>query len=246
MAFCTVLLFATAVLAQAQVSPVDSTAGGKSGRDRIRVRPDSAAISNEPSPSNLPGLPAEKPAKSIVERDAAPPIVDPRNDSLSRKERRRSGLLPPDPDVAVRRSLFLPGWGQAYNRSWWKVPIVYAGFGAIGFFVVDNHRQYKYHQAAAICVGDTNCTDYPEFSGFSVSNVISIRDFHRRFRDLSVIIGGLWYGIQAIDAYIEAHLKPFNVNEDLSLRVKPTINMDPFRPRQPFYLGATISLNLRK
>ena len=172
---------------------------------------------------------------------------EPWNDTtLSRRERRRAGLLPPDPAVAVRRSLLLPGWGQVYNRSVWKVPVIYAGFGVIGFFVVDNHREYKYHQEAAICVQDTNCTGFTEFDGRDVSNVISIRDFHRRLRDLNVIIGALWYGIQAIDSYIEAHLKPFNVNEDLSMHIRPSLQMDPFRTNRQMYLGATISLKLRK
>ena len=240
------LIFAFHVEGFSQVSPTDSTGKGKTGRSRNGVQPDSGRVNVEPSPSNLPNSDEEEEiVRSILERQQMEEATT-EDTSLTRRQRRQAGLLPPDPNVAVRRSLVLPGWGQAYNRSWWKIPIVYAGFGVITFFVVDNHRQYKYHQAAAICVQDTNCTTYPEFDGFDVSNVISIRDFHRRYRDLNIIIGGLWYGLQAIDAYIEAHLKPFNVNEDLSMRIRPNLQMDPFRQNTQVYLGATLSLQLRR
>lgn len=250
--FCVLLLVGAFQLdGLSQVIPNDSIPPQKSDRKRTEVPKDSSAtespikVIEEPSPSNLPGKMEDGSLESIVEKNKAK--EEPWNDTtLSRRERRRAGLLPPDPNVAVRRSLVLPGWGQVYNRSVYKVPFIYAGFGVLGFFVVDNHRQYKYHQRAAICVQDTNCTDYPEFNGFDVSNVISIRDFHRRFRDFNVILGVLWYGIQAIDSYIEAHLKPFNVNEDLSMHIRPTLNMDPFRRNQQVFMGATISLKLRK
>ena len=165
--------------------------------------------------------------------------------TLTKRQRKLALLAPPDPNVALRRSLLLPGWGQIYNRSAWKVPIIYAGFGGLGVMFVYNHREYRYHKLAAICISDESCTDYPEFAGFSQENVISTREFHRRYRDLSVIIGAPWYALNGIDAYVEAHLQPFEVGDDLSLRVKPAVLPDPFQQRN-VYLGASISLGFRK
>ncbi len=165
--------------------------------------------------------------------------------ALSRRKLRLSTLAPPDPNVALRRSLLLPGWGQVYNRSAWKVPVIYAGFAGLGYMFAFNHREYRYYKLAAICVGTDTCTAYPEFDGFSQENIISDREFHRRYRDLSVIIGALWYTLNVLDAYIEAHLQPFDVGDDLSLRVKPSVLPDPFQQRT-VYLGASISLGLGK
>jgi len=160
--------------------------------------------------------------------------------------------LPPDPNVAARRSLVLPGWGQAYNRSAWKIPIVYAGFGAIGFFIVDNNRQYQLNREAVLCLVDTSEAACPggsvnnlddSFVGLSVDNVISQREFYRRNRDLTIIVGVLWYGLQAIDAYIEAHMKPFDVGDDLSLHIKPSLDLGNFARPSPTF-GATISLRI--
>ncbi len=124
------------------------------------------------------------------------------------------------------------------------MPIIYAGFGGLAYMFVFNHKQYRYHKLAAICISE-DCAGYPEFEGFSQENVISTREFHRRYRDMSVIIAGLWYTLNGIDAYVEAHLQPFDVSDDLSLRIKPSVLPDPFQQRN-VYLGASISLGFRK
>lgn len=128
-----------------------------------------------------------------------------------------------DPDVAWKRSAMLPGLGQAYNRAYWKIPIVYAGFGALGYFFVDNHKSYKEFQAGYQCRLDTSCTD--TFTGIQNSTMVSARDYYRRNRDFTVILGVLWYGINLVDAYVEAHLKYFDVSDDLSLQMKPSLMM---------------------
>ncbi|MEM7037597.1 MAG: DUF5683 domain-containing protein [Bacteroidota bacterium] len=153
-----------------------------------------------------------------------------------------------DPNKAARRSLVLPGWGQVYNRSWWKVPIIYGGFGAFAYFAVDNHRRYITHRDIAICKLRDACNDttaYPDFVLYDVNSVITIRDFHRRYRDFNIILGGLWYAIQVIDALVEAHLKDFNVTPDLSMRLKPDVIFNP-RNRSNVMMGATLSIRLRR
>lgn len=164
----------------------------------------------------------------------------------SKRKQRLDGLLPPNPQVAVRRSLILPGWGQIYNRSAWKVPVIYGGFAVFAAFIIDNNKQYKYHSDAVKCIQTTGCTGFSEFDDTPVENVISTREFHRRFRDLNFIFAGLWYMLQAVDAYTEAHLKEFDVSDDLSLQLRPSMMAAPFKRNSQVYMGATFSIRLRK
>lgn len=148
-----------------------------------------------------------------------------------------------DPKIAVRRSLLLPGLGQVYNDRWWKVPIIYGGFAAFGVFIVQNHAEYNSWDKIVKCKDDSlACDVYP---GYDMATVISFREYHRRYRDLNVIFATLWYTMNAVEAYIDAHLKGFNVSDDLSLHVNPNLSIDPFRQRS-LYMGASISLRLRK
>ncbi|MBK9448776.1 MAG: hypothetical protein IPN95_05050 [Bacteroidetes bacterium] len=162
-------------------------------------------------------------------------------------------LSPPreryDAKVAVRRSLLLPGWGQLYNRRPWKVPIIYAGFGVFAFFIIDNHRGYLDYDKAVKCVGfPGTCNPNPYYvlgQTYGVQGLINIREGFRRYRDLNFIIAGLWYTLQAVDAYVDAHMRGFNVSEDLSLDFHPNVGIDPFR-QNSLYTGMTVSLKLRK
>lgn len=133
-----------------------------------------------------------------------------------------------DPNVAYKRALILPGWGQAYNRSYWKIPIVYAGLGGLGYWFYFNNQQYKIYQTAYRYSIDGDSTTNP----LNVPNVDTkgtsdgfraARDQYRRDRDLSVIYIAAFYVLQAIEAYTNAHLKYFDVEENLSMQVAPTL-----------------------
>ena len=228
--------------ALAQVTPGDSTRSGKGNVKNRQTVKDS--------------LPREIPV--VIGKDTLPTdtLIGPLSRTAKReahqakrlKIKTERGL--PDPKIAVRRSMLLPGLGQAYNRSWWKIPVVYAGFGTFAYLFATNHKEYKLFQSIAICKGDTtgSCdanTLYPEYAQFDINSIIAQRDQFRRLRDLNVIISVLWYTLQSIDAYVEAHLKGFNVSEDLSMRIKPSLSIDPFR-RSRLYMGASFSIQLRK
>ena len=174
-------------------------------------------------------------------------------DSTQKKKRKRLKRGTPewdawastlDPNVAWKRSAALPGLGQAYNRSYWKIPIVYAGFGTLGYFFVSNHIQYKNYQVANRCRLDPNCTDADTFPGLGAGTVVDARDFYRRNRDFTVILGVLWYGINIVDAYVEAHLKYFDVSDDLSLQFKPSLMMVQDQRRR-LVPGAGLTLRIK-
>jgi len=136
----------------------------------------------------------------------------------------------------------LPGAGQIYNKKYWKLPIVYAGFGVIGYFAVINRNEYlKYHDAyvCSATLGE-ECTNELA-QKYSTTDLKSIRDYYRRNTELSFIIGGVWYVLQMIDAVVDAHLYYWNVNDDISLKVQPVIN--PVVIPQPNYYDQHPAMN---
>jgi hypothetical protein len=121
----------------------------------------------------------------------------------------------------------IPGVGQIYNKKYWKLPIVYAGFGTISYFVVINRKEYIKYKDAYKCkiqYGD-ECTNELA-QKYSEENLRNIRNYYRRNMQLSYIIGGGWYILQIIDAVVDANLYYWNVTDDISLKIEPVININ--------------------
>lgn len=117
--------------------------------------------------------------------------------------------LKKDPTTAIIRSLILPGWGQYYNESYWKAPVFVAAWGTILFFIYDNNN--KYNQAA---------NEYANYSGTDLAQqnyLYRKREYFRDYRDLNILYLAGVYIISAIDAYSDANLYEFNVNNNISL-----------------------------
>ncbi len=125
----------------------------------------------------------------------------------------------------------MPGAGQIYNRKYWKLPIVYAAIGTALYFAYDNHQTYRLYLDAFYAVnGDSTLSD--PFNGFyTPRQLIELQDIYRRYRDLSIILAVLGYGLQILDAHVDAHLFYYDVSDDLSLNWQPTrLNMPWGRP----------------
>ncbi|MCU0433557.1 MAG: DUF5683 domain-containing protein [Bacteroidia bacterium] len=154
-------------------------------------------------------------------------------DSLSPKQPPSDSLLkqpPHPPKRAALMSACLPGLGQAYNKKYWKIPIIYVGFGGLGYSVGFNHTYYKrYRDAIRLRYdGDPNTNDvYPLFSDDDLS---TLKNYYQRFRDLSIIGMAALYTLNVIDAAVDAHLFYFNVSDDLSLRATPFMLPTPGGP----------------
>lgn len=130
------------------------------------------------------------------------------------------------PTKATLLSTFLPGAGQVYNGKWWKVPIVYGGFAASTYFIVDNNRELQFWSRIIEQRLDTNQTD--EYEGIYGDNqLFAIQNEYRRLRDLSIIVTVAIYGLQILDANVDAHLYNFDVTEDISLEWRPSFVADP-------------------
>ncbi len=113
------------------------------------------------------------------------------------------------PKRALMYALVLPGLGQAYNEKYWKVPIVLAAFGGVGFAIVYNTREYE---TATINYILEN-TDLNERK----------LEFRKRNMELSYIALIAVYGLQILDAYVDAHLNSWDVNDNLALGISPSI-----------------------
>jgi len=135
-----------------------------------------------------------------------------------------------DPKVAARRSAIIPGWGQAYNKKYWKIPIIYAGLGITGYIFVNNikiYKEYKFAYSARVKAGppDYDSTDYHQldniYKTLSPNSIRSARDEFRRYVDYSALIFIVLWGLNVVDATVDAHLKNFDVSPDLSLQIRP-------------------------
>ena len=136
------------------------------------------------------------------------------------------------PRVAAIRSAILPGLGQIYNKKYWKLPIVYGALGTTGAVFVynlKNYRDLRFAYAAkykaALPPPQRDSTDYfkikPEFLPLSQESLRFNRDQFRRNLDYSVLVFLLLWGLNVVDASVDAHLKSFDVSPDLSLQIRP-------------------------
>ena len=153
---------------------------------------------------------------------------------------------------ATTLSTICPGAGQIYNRSYWKVPFVIGGFASMVYCIDWNNRGYKRFQKAYSLLADyeANPDNYPdgptdEFKGrYSSSFIKNLKDSYRRNRDLCIILTGAVYILQIIDAHVDAHLKDYDISDDLSLNIEPMIkyNYVPAQGNRMMY-GFNLSLN---
>jgi len=154
---------------------------------------------------------------------AAPLVLPDVADTVSLKKNKKDLGPWPVPRIAVRNSLILPGWGQIYNKSYWKLPLVYGVLGAgIGLAIWQDGEYRKYGDAYSARIDDDPNTvdDLPQFSATALR---SLRDGARQNRDLAIILTVIGYTLTAVEAYVDAHLKHFDVSDDLALRIGPAL-----------------------
>lgn len=118
-------------------------------------------------------------------------------------------------------SAVIPGLGQAYNKKYWKIPIIYAGLGGFGYMFLSNNKQYNLYRANVIAYNDGDSTTVPKMPEYSSDQSQTLKLQYRKNRDFAVIGFGLIYLINIIDANVDAHLKTFDVSDDLSLHIDP-------------------------
>ncbi len=164
----------------------------------------------------------------------------------------------PDPQKALWLALVIPGGGQIYNRKYWKLPIVYGGFIGCMYAMSWNNMMYRDYAQAYLDLMDKDpgTQSYNQFLhlGAKITKDNEDRykeifkkrkDRYRRWRDLSFFVMVGVYALSVIDAYVDAELSVFDISDDLSLRVEPTVinNHGSSNPIEGSSLGLHCSLN---
>jgi hypothetical protein len=133
-----------------------------------------------------------------------------------------------NPKVATFRSAVLPGWGQWYNKKYWKIPIIYGALGTTAGVFFYNLKTYKLlRQAVSYRLsGDTSLYPLvdPQFRGLTTDDIRGYRNIFRQNIDYSVLAFLILWGINVVDATVDAHLKAFDVSSDIGLRIQPGFN----------------------
>lgn len=149
-------------------------------------------------------------------------------------------IFNPDPTRAVWLSALFPGLGQIYNRRYWKLPIIVAGYMGLGYGTSWNARMFQDYQRAYadIMDDDPDTKSYLDFfpptidestldKAWLSQTLKSRKDYYRRNRDLCIICCVGLYLLAMLDAYVDASLSHFEVSDDISLDVAPSILITP-------------------
>jgi hypothetical protein len=156
--------------------------------------------------------------------------------ALSRPARAR---FKADPFKATMLAVALPGFGQIYNRKYWKIPLVYAGFGGIIYAIAYNANEYNIYMKAYQDFTDNNpkTTSYlkimknvdistlydPANEAWYSQQMLSGIDYYKRYRDLSYIGIVAWYLVTILDANVDASLFNYDISNDLAVKVEPVM-----------------------
>jgi len=131
-----------------------------------------------------------------------------------------------NPKTATLRSLIIPGWGQAYNREYWKIPIVYGAIGTMAGFWIYNNKWYKRSRDAydiRVNHPEDSLLIHPDLQPLSTASLEYYRNAYRRDRDYAILYFAITWALNIVDATVFGHLREFDVSEDLSLKINPVL-----------------------
>ena len=127
---------------------------------------------------------------------------------------------------ATTLSTIFPGAGQIYNGSYWKAPIVMGAFASMAYMVDWNNRGYKRFKLAYELRMDGDDNTHDEFHNnpnTTAEDLRKYKDNYRRNRDLCIILTGACYLLNLVDAHVEAHMKDYDISDDLSVSLEPAV-----------------------
>jgi len=199
------LCFIIGVDAVAQDTTIRRPDTARSAQDTLRIASDST--------------------KKMLPADSIPKVAGP----LSNVDKTDSILKNHSPKKAAIRSAILPGLGQIYNKKYWKVPIIYGALGISGAVLAYNLTNYRalkvaYRAKYNATLNPPDSSEWskirPDLVPIDMNALRSYRDEFRRNIDYSILAIMLLWGLNVVDATVDAHLKAFDVNPDLSLQFK--------------------------
>ncbi len=160
------------------------------------------------------------------------------------------------PRIATRRSLIIPGWGQAYNREYWKIPIVYAAIAIPVYTYFYNTSYYKktsyaytarFNQmygdttsaAGKLAIANGIAKIDPQLVNLDIYSLETYRNLFRKDRDYSILWFLILWGVNVADATVFAHLKDFDVSDNLAMHVEPSFHTSNG------FTGVSFSINFK-
>lgn len=142
-------------------------------------------------------------------------------------------------DAALLGGMF-PGLGQIYNRKYWKLPIVYGGIAGSIYWLASSAIKTKEYNGYLIKAAKNEPLP-PNIAIYGTSQIESIRNTHRRNVQLATFVTVMVWGFTIIDAAVDAHIRPFDVSDNLSMQIKPSIHQF----QQENYFALSVNLNLK-
>jgi hypothetical protein len=180
----------------------------------------------------LPGLVIAQEKDTLVVVNSSGEVVTPagiQKDSTGKKDSASKRVF--NPRQASIRSAIFPGLGQIYNKKYWKLPIVYTAIGIPVYFFFDNKTWYnRTRYALAVATSAAPTTDsinavhkdlLPLVNDKQVQSLLRYRNEFRKNMDYSILFTLLFWGLNIVDATVDAHLKGFTVSDNLSMHLKP-------------------------
>ena len=204
-------------IGQTSVAPMDTILANSAMEDSLNLSVDSSQI-----------LKPDQNDRAI--------LVD--SPKKEQKEERHS------PTKAAWHAAVLPGWGQIYNKKYWKLPIVYGGLGGLGYWVYFNADQHRYYRQAFLAKTDEDPATVDPLPFVSESSILQTKEYYRRQLDASILFTLGFYCLQIVDAVVDAHLFNFDVSDDLTLQWRPVIPVSSFRAGMPTPQAAGIHFSL--
>ncbi len=189
------------------------------------------AQNNEQVPDTIPPVQYENSdTLRIIDQDTIDqvitPPISPENDQGPIRIVEREF---PDPLKATLLSAALPGLGQVYNNSHWKVPIIYGGLLTLGYLVHYFDYNYIKFRNAFLAANDNNPNTINPFEGMRAGQRLFDRvEFYRRNRDYMMILTAGFYLLNIVEAHVDAHLQTFDLSDDISLNISPGIISTPY------------------
>ncbi|HSI75391.1 MAG TPA: DUF5683 domain-containing protein [Lunatimonas sp.] len=128
-----------------------------------------------------------------------------------------------DPNKAILMALAFPGGGQIYNEKVWKVPLIYGGILTSIYFFEFNNRRYKQFLVALDIIRTPGSTEPNPFPNLNQDGIIRNVNFWRRNRDSMFLVFAGIYALGAVDAFVDAHLSGFDISDDLTFSIEPSV-----------------------
>ncbi|MCW3077521.1 MAG: hypothetical protein JWO32_2130 [Bacteroidetes bacterium] len=166
--------------------------------------------------------------------------VSAQNDSIKTEGVKNKKAVYGSARKASIMSAILPGLGQIYNRKYWKAPVIYAGLGGLGYFFYINNTRYNNYRNGLLYAVNNGDVAVVDGQAYTTSQLQTQKLYYRKFRDFAVIGMGVLYILNIIDANVDAHLKTFDVSDDLSLQIDPWQGI--YRTSSGYATAAGISL----